>query len=110
MLTLLAGFFDNLNPLNWVKYLADGAYKGIKRLLCWFVDQGLQWMQVAVDFVLGFFPDIPPELGVAVDWLGFIVFYFPVKDVLWCTFTYLMLCGVIAGFRFVKSFIPTLGG
>lgn len=107
---LLAAFWDNLNPVKWVAYIIKGAYKGIRRFFCWVVVTCFGWADAALDSLLGFVPQPPEYMSVLLDWYGVINAWVPVDAFLWCAFSYYSFIAVIASVRFIKSWIPTLGG
>lgn len=107
---MFAGWFDTLNPVKWVNYIVKGAFKAIKRFMCWIIVEALDWCSQFVGFFLNQVPDPPDYVSDLVSWFGLINTWVPVNTFLWCAFTYYGVCAAIAGVRFVKSFIPTLGG
>lgn len=107
---LLAGWLDNLNPVKWVQYLLKGVYRGIRRFVCWFFDLVFGWLEDVLSLFLGYIPDLPGGLGPVWSFFNVVNHWFPLDELLWCAFTYYSFCAVIASIRFIKSWIPTLGG
>lgn len=107
---LFAGWLDNLNPVKWVNYLLKGVYRGVRRFVCWFFDIVFGWLSDTIALFAGYIPDMPHALTPVWQAYNAVNKWFPLDDLLWCAFTYFSFCAVIAGIRFVKSWIPTLGG
>lgn len=107
-------WWDNLNPMKWIKSLTTGVFQGMKRFLCWVILKGLTWAQTFAGFLLSYVPDASSQSGSFLATLGTaaskVDSWVPVSTLFWCISTYLMTCAAIAAIRFVKSWIPTLGG
>lgn len=107
---LFAGWFDSLNPVKWVNYLIKGAFKGVKRFFCWLLLQCLGWCDSFLGYLLSFLPSPPAWTADIVNWYGMLNAWFPIDAVIWCSMSYFTYLAVIASYRFIKSWIPTIGG
>ncbi|WP_437229795.1 hypothetical protein SH661x_001627 [Planctomicrobium sp. SH661] len=72
----------------------------------YFLDMANGW----AEYFLSFLPNWSGTYSSLISWFATINGWVPVDVFLWCGFTYVMFCACIAGFRFVKSMVPTLGG
>lgn len=107
-------WWDNLNPMKWIKSLTTGVFQGVKRFFCWVILKGLTWAETFANFLLSLLPDLSSQTSGYLATIGSaaskVDSWVPVSTLFACISTYLMVCAAIAAIRFVKSWIPTLGG
>ncbi|WP_437192679.1 hypothetical protein [Planctomicrobium sp. SH527] len=113
LLSLLAeeeSWTDWLNPKKWLDTFIKSVFKGVKRFFCWVILQGLDWATSLAQILAGFLPTMPDVFVQLAPWFAQVNAWIPIDTFLWCFVTYLTVCASIAALRFVKSWIPTLGG
>ena len=101
---------DWLNPKKWLQTLIKSVYRGAKRFFCWVVLEGLEWAESLASSFAAYLPTIPNVFVDLAPWFAQVNAWIPVDTFLWCFVTYVTVCASIAALRFVKSWIPTLGG
>lgn len=95
---------------SWIGWVLKGVFKACKRFFCWLLIWCLDICKDLANVVMSWVPADSTFFTSAVNTVAALDAWVPLGTVCSCAATYFGFIAAIAAFRFIKSFIPTLGG